>query len=174
MFEKGSYVTYRSEGVCVIVDIRKENFGAFDTEEDYYILAPVSDMKSTLFVPVNTERLVGFMRALLCADELNGIISELRNTRMDWIVENRARSTALKQIVSVGERRELIVLLNTLYDKMDEMKKEGRRPGTSDMGILAKAERLIYEELSVTTDIPSQERVKALLRGEYTLGPRKE
>ena len=172
MFEKGSYVTYRSEGVCVITDIRKENFGAVESDEDYYILAPINDMKSTVFVPVNNERLVGYMRHLLSADELNGIVAELVDERMDWIPENRARNTAFKQVISVGDRRELIVLLNTLYDKLDEMKKHGKRPGTMDQGALSKAERLIYEEFSMTTDLGSQERVRELLRGVITLSPK--
>ena len=174
MFEKGSYVTYRSEGVCVITDIRKENFGAVDTDEDYYILAPVNDMKSTVFVPVNNERLVGYMRSLLSAEELNGIVSELVDERMEWIPENRARNTAFKQLIAVGDRRELIVMLNTLYDKLEEMQKAGKRPGTTDQGVLAKAERLIYEEFSATTDLASQEKVKDLLRGRFTLSPKED
>lgn len=172
MFEKGSYVTYRSEGVCIITDIRKENFGAVEGDDDYYILAPINDMKSTVFVPVNNENLVGYMRHLLSADELNSIVSELSNERMDWIPENRARNMAFRQVISVGDRKELIVLLNTLYDKLDEMKKTGKRPGTTEQGALAKAEKLIYEEFSVTTDISSQEKVKELLRGFITLAPK--
>ena len=169
MFEKGSYVTYRSEGVCVITDIRKENFGAMDGADDYYILAPISDMKSTVFVPVNNETLVSYMHSLVSAEEMNGIIAELRDKRMDWIPESRARNTAFKQMLSLGDRRELIVLLNTLYDKLDEMKSNGKRPGTTDMGAVARAEGLLLEELMMTTDFRAQEKIRELLRGGIVL-----
>ena len=172
MFEKGSYVTYRSEGVCIIEDIRKERFGATDGAENYYILAPINDMKSTVFVPVENDQLVGYMRCLLEATELNGIAEELRDRRLDWIPESRARNMAFKQILSVGDRRDMIVLLNTLYDKLDEMKREGKRPGTTDLGAVAKAEKLLYEELSMTTDIPSQDKLREFLRGSILLAPK--
>ena len=173
MFEKGSYVTYRAEGVCVIIDIRRENFGAGNGEEDYYILAPISDMKSTVFVPVNNERLVGYMSGLLEADELNVLISELKDSRMEWIAESRARSAAFKQLISCGDRRELIVLLNTLYEKIDEMKRTGKRVGTTDQNALFKAEGLLREELMMTTDLRAHDKLRDLLSGNITLNPKK-
>lgn len=173
MFEKGSYVTYRSEGVCIIIDIREENFGAGNGAEDYYILAPISDIKSTVFVPVNNERLVGYMHRLLQADELNGIISELREERLEWIPESRARNAAFKQLISRGDRRELIVLLNTLYDKIGEMKKTGKRVGTTDLGAMHKAETLLREELMMTTDFRLQDKLIDLLRGNISLVDKK-
>lgn len=169
MFEKGSYVTYRSEGVCVIIDIRKEDFATENGAGDYYILAPISDMKSTVFVPVSNERLVGYMHSLISADEMNAVISELRDSRMEWIPESRARNTSFKQIISQGDRRELIVLLNTLYDKTDEMKRDGKRVGTTDQGAIAKAERLICEELMMTTNFKPQEKLRDVLRGRVIL-----
>ena len=35
MFDIGSYVIYRSEGVCVVSDIREENFGIIGKSEKY-------------------------------------------------------------------------------------------------------------------------------------------
>ena len=169
MFKKGSYVTYRSEGVCVIIDIRKENFATENGAEDYYILAPISDMKSTLFVPVNNERLVGYMHGLINADEMNSVISELRDRRIEWIPESRARNMSFKQIISQGDRRELIVLLNTLYEKTDEMKNSGKRVGTTDQSAIDKAERLLCEELVITTNFKPHEKLRDVLSGHIIL-----
>ncbi len=174
MFEKGSYVTYRSEGVCVILDIRKERFGGNEEEEDYYILAPVNDMKSTVFVPVNNETLVGYMRELLCAEELNAFIAECKEERLEWIPENRARNTVFKQILSVGSRKDRIALINTLYDRLDHMRSIGKKAGTMDIALLERAEKLLFEELSFSCEINSQDEVKAVVRGEIPLTPRKE
>ena len=174
MFEKGCYVTYRSEGVCVVLDIRNERFVGSEQEERYYILAPVNDMKSTVFVPVNNETLVGYMRSLFSADELNALVADTRNERVEWIPENRARNAAFKQLLSTGSRREMIALLNTLYDRLDYMKSIGKKVGTMDIALLSKAERLFFEELSFSCKIKSQGDVKAVLRGEITLEPLKE
>ena len=51
MYEIGSYVIYRAEGFWKISDIRTESFGAIGGQEKYYILSPVNDEKSTVFVP---------------------------------------------------------------------------------------------------------------------------
>ena len=174
MFEKGCYVTYRSEGVCIVLDICNQRFVGSDQEESYYILAPINDMKSTVFVPMNNETLVGYMRALLSADELNTVLSEVRDERIEWIPENRARNAAFKQILSTGSRRDMIALLNTLYDRLDYMKSIEKKVGTMDITLLSKAERLFFEELSFTCEIKSQGDVRAVLRGEITLEPLKE
>ena len=49
MFEIGSYVSYRAEGVCVIADIRNESFGAIGASTKYYIL-------SSIFIPQKTHK----------------------------------------------------------------------------------------------------------------------
>ena len=61
MFKVGTYVSYRSEGVCVISDIRMEAFNALGKSEEFYILAPIKDMNSVLYVPVNNEVLTSKM-----------------------------------------------------------------------------------------------------------------
>ena len=83
MFEIGGYVIYRSEGVCVISDIRYENFGGSSKGEKYYILNPLNDRKSTVFVPVENDKLVGMMRKLLSASDIEEMVTELREERMD-------------------------------------------------------------------------------------------
>ena len=174
MFEKGSYVAYRSEGVCVILDVCKEKFGGKEEEEDYYVLAPVNDMKSTVFVPVNNETLVGYMRELLSAEELNAFIAECKEERLEWIPENRARNMAFKQVLSEGSRKDRLALINTLYDRLDYIKSIGKKAGTMDIALLDKAEKLTFEEFSFTCEINSQDEVKAVVRGENPLTPRKE
>lgn len=174
MFEVGSYVIYRSEGVCVISDIRSESFGMIGKEEQYYILTPVNDGKSTVFVPLANEKLVGFMRRLMSAEEINAMLGELRDERMEWITDSRARNNAFKEILLRGDRRELIVLVNTVSEKLDQIADSGRKAGSTDLNALHKAERMLYEEFSATTDVASMDKIIPLLRGQISLSPRKK
>ena len=73
MFAVGSFVVYRAEGVCRISDIKAESFGVIGSKENYYILTPLNDEKSTVFVPVANETLVGMMRPLLSAEEITAL-----------------------------------------------------------------------------------------------------
>ena len=169
MFEIGSYVAYRSEGVCVISDIRAESFGAPNASERYYILTPIRHAQSTLFVPVNSEILTSQMRTLLSADEINKMSAEIREDRLALPPENRMRNNLFKEILSRGERRELAVLALTLADRIDGILADGKKPGATEMSAYHRATRMLYEEFEVTTDIKSHEQVVAFLKGNFTL-----
>ena len=127
MFEIGSYVIYRAEGVCVISDIRKENFGSLGNENEYYILTPVSNKSSTVFVPVSNEKLVSLIRPLMSAIEIERMLDEIRNDRIEWINDSRARNTAFKEILSSGDRRELCVLAITVFEKAEQITKNNKK-----------------------------------------------
>ncbi|MBQ2384996.1 MAG: CarD family transcriptional regulator [Clostridia bacterium] len=139
MFAVGDYVSYRSEGVCVVSDIRTEEFNALGKSEEYYILAPLKDMNSVLYVPVNNEVLVAKMQPLLSADEICALADELRGELMDWIDDSRARNAALREILAGGNRRELIVLVNTILDRIARSAEIGRKITAGDENTLKRA-----------------------------------
>ena len=170
MFEIGSYVIYRAEGVCIIADIRNESFGTIGKQERYYILSPIHDPKSTVFVPVDNQRLVGYMRRLMSAAEITDMINELKDVRMEWAPDSRARSAAFREVLLLGDRRELVVLVNTVSEKLEEIVAGGKKAGSTDTNALKKAEKMLFEEFSATTDISSSDEVVAVLRGKRILG----
>lgn len=166
MFEIGSYVIYRSEGVCLISDIRNENFGAMGGADRYYILTPLNDPKSTVFVPVSNERLVSMMRPMLSAEEIVRLCRELTDARLEWIAESRARNTRFRDILAVGDRRELIAMIHTINEHIVATRKKGKKPTGTDENALAKAKRLLLEEFGATTDLGNEAELMELLHGE--------
>ena len=173
MFEIGSYVTYRAEGVCVISDVREERFGALGGLGKYYILSPIGDEKSTVFVPMDNEGLLAMMRPLLSADEIMQTVVELRDERMEWIEESRLRNIRFREIFSNGDRRQIIVLLNTVAEHSEMLRAMGKKVGTTDENAQHRAQTVLFEEFSMTTDLRSIDDVLPLLRGEKTLKSKK-
>ncbi len=173
MFEIGSYVSYRAEGVCVISDIREERFGALGAMGKYYILSPVGDEKSTLFVPMDNEGLVSMMRPLLSADEILRMVEELRDERMEWIEESRARNARFREIFAEGDRKQLIVLLNTVVEHSEMIRNLGKKVGSTDENAMYRAKTMLFEEFSMTTDLGGLDEVIPLLRGERKLREKK-
>lgn len=169
MYEIGSLVIYRSEGVCVVSDIREESFGTIGEKEKYYILMPVNDEKSTLFVPLNNEKLCSMIRVLLSADEIMSLCDELRDTRFEWIEDNRSRNTYFKDLLSVGDRRDVIVIVNTICDRIKQMNNSGKKVTGTDENTLYRAVKMLYDEFKVTTDISSEADIIPLLCGELKL-----
>lgn len=172
MFEIGTYISYRSEGVCVISDIREERFGALGKSEEYYILAPLKDMNSILYVPVNNEQLTSKMQPLLSAEEICALSDELRAEKMEWITDSRARNGVLREILASGDRRELIVLVNTILDRIERSAEIGRKITAGDENTLKRAKKMLFDEFSATTDLKNEEQLLALLRGEHKCSPK--
>ena len=169
MFEIGSYVSYRAEGVCVISDVREERFGTLGNVTKYYILSPIGDEKSTVFVPMDNEVLVAMMRPLLSASEILALVESLREERMEWIEESRLRNLRFREIFANGDRQQMIVLLNTVAEHSEMIRAMGKKVGSTDENAQYRAQTMLFEEFSVTTDLSSPDDVLPLLRGERTL-----
>lgn len=172
MLEIGTYVSYRSEGVCVISDIRTEAFNALGKSEEFYILSPLKDMNSVLYVPVNNELLTSKMHTLLSAEEICALASELRNVKMEWIVDSRARNSAFREILVAGDRRELIVLVNTITDRINRSAEIGRKITAGDENTLMRAKKMLLDEFSTTTDLKTEDELMRVLIGAHTCSPR--
>ena len=140
--------------------------------EEYYILAPLKDMNSVLYVPVNNEILTSKMQPLLSADEICALADELRGELLDWIDESRARNAALREILSGGDRRELIVLVNTILDRIARSDEIGRKITAGDENTLKRAKRMLLDEFSATTDLTTDEQLMGVLAGSHRCNPR--
>ena len=51
------YVNYKTQGVCKIEDLRPMKFGPDSREREYYILRPVHQESSQIFVPADNQTL---------------------------------------------------------------------------------------------------------------------
>ncbi len=162
----GDCVIYRAEGICDVVDIRRETFIGCTEALEYYILSPRNDPNSTFYVPVANEELVSLMRPLLTREEIFALCDELREERMDWIVESRARNVKFREILSLGDRREVVVLVNTVKERIAENEKIGKKPGSTDSGALRRGAKLLRDEFSAAMDISCDEELFALLDGK--------
>ena len=151
MFEVGSTVLYGSDGVCTILDIAHKEVGG--VSGDYYVLEPVYQKKSTVFVPLANQRLVARMRDILSADELHRLIKEAPSGTALWIKEESERKITYKEIISRGDCAELMQLVRGLYRHRDEQETRGKRLHASDDRFLKTAEKMIKDEFAVVLGI---------------------
>jgi len=163
MFEIGTYVSYRTEGVCRVTDIRTESFGG--KSEQYYILSPLKDQNSVLYVPFDNEQLVAKMLPLLSAEQICELAEELREERVEWRPESRARNYRFREILSTGDRRDAIILINTITEKGIELQATGKKLTGGDEALLKRAKRMLVDEFSLTTDISDTDDLMEVLSG---------
>lgn len=165
MLKIGTYVSYRSEGVCIISDVRTEAFGTLGGSGEYYILTPIKDKNSLLYVPVSNEALVAMLRPLLSAAEIAALAAEVREERLPWRAESRARNYEFKELLGVGERRTLMVLVNTILAQSTQLKSVGKKLTGGDEAVLKRALKMLLDEFSVTSEINSEDELIEILQG---------
>lgn len=162
MLEINSYVMYGDNGVCQIVDRRKEKFaGQF---KEYYILKPANNASSTLYVPTDNEHLLSKMRDILTEEEVVSLIKSIASESIDWVDDNRVRQEMYSDIFSRGDRRELLLLIKSLYAHKRERIEEGKKLWTIDENAMKKAERLVYEEFATVLNIQLDEVVPFIMK----------
>lgn len=106
MFGINDTVQYGTNGVCRITDVVTKNFGGDCIR--YYVLEPVHQAHSVVYVPVKNERLVAKMKKLLSEQKVETLVQEIPQCRIEWIEDDTLRQETYKAILAKGERRELL------------------------------------------------------------------
>ena len=152
----GAYVVYGKSGVCRVEDIRRETFGRQSGE--YYVLKPVYDKQSTIYVPAANEALLQNMRRILTPEEIYKLIRFMPDmSDSQWIQDPRARSDYFKDILQQGDRGELIRIIKALYHQQKEALAHGKKLHAADEAVMKKAEKMLYDEFALVLQIAPEE-----------------
>lgn len=146
MFKVGSYVVYKSNGLCIIDDVRKEKFGNL-TRQDYYVLKLLSENGSVIYVPVEKEENEKSMRPPISKEDAKKLVAVISDLRENWISDDKMRAARYKDILERADVKKLAGLVNTLKEKSEELCVIGRRLRSIDEMIMKKAETNLRLEL---------------------------
>jgi len=155
MLEKGHIFVYGASGVCRVEDICIRDYGA--GKKEYYILQPVYDLRSTLSVPVDGPVFASHARELLSKEEVLDIIDSLPNTEAEWIKDDKERIETFRGLLEGGARRDIAVLIRSLYLHKKELAEKGKKLRSSDEAIMQRAEKLLYGEFAWILGIDPKE-----------------
>ena len=149
MFEKGSNVMYKQD-VCKIKDIRKNSF----TNLDCYILEPLFDASLTISVPVDNKN--GYLRNLLTKKEVEELIKEIPDISI-ISTDIRNMENEYRNLIHTGKHSDLIRIIKTTYLRNKQRQDNKRNIGEKDKEYFNKAEKYLYNELSVVLNMPYDE-----------------
>ena len=150
----GEYVNYSNQGICQVEGVRLLDFGARHPKRDYYILRPVYQKDSHIYVPVDNKTLLEQMKPILSKEEIDQIISSAKETSLPWIKDRKRRTEKARSILSRRNERELLQLVSCLYLKSKE---EVKGLSYTDSNILKKAETIIAEEFAFSLNIEAKD-----------------
>jgi CarD family transcriptional regulator len=152
MFKVNDYVIYGSTGVCQIVDIKKDEGSVDDAE--YYILHPVYINTMSIKTPVDNPRIM--MRPLLTKDEVLSLIAIVPEQAPFWVQNPKERSNIFKAALKSNENEELIKIIRMISQ---EKQTTTKKISNTDENFMSTAEKRLYEEFSISLNIPTDEVV---------------
>ena len=152
MFSKDEYVVYATNGVCLIEDIAPMR----NSEDDrlYYILRPVSNGASVLYVPMDNSVLCEKMRYVFDETGLQNILDEVKAQSLEWVDDRKNRMNLFRQMLHGGNLKELILLADCIYKRGEYLEKAGKRLSDADDTVFRNAIRIVNDEFSWSLGIP--------------------
>ncbi len=154
-FKTGDMVLYGTTGICEITDVTQKTFNRESAE--YYVLTPKKQKGSTVFVPVNSEKLVSRMKKLLSCDEINNTIGSTKGCEYPWIDNDSERRKGFSETILSGDRAQIILMARALYSKRKMQIECGKKLHVADEKFLMEAERIINDEFSAVLGISPDE-----------------
>lgn len=89
MFEKDELIMCGGHGVCRVVDIVDNPIDRLDKRRKYYLLEPVFVKGSTIYTPVDNDKVI--MRKIMNKEEAEDLIEHIKLIDTVWIQEEKRR-----------------------------------------------------------------------------------
>lgn len=154
-------IVYGTTGVCIVDGVEKKKIGR--EIKSYYVLKPVSQATSTVYLPADNECLLAKVRKVLSADEVNKLLEHFSSEPDLWVNSDAERRVRFNEIIASGDRKVCLALVKTLLTHQIELSTKGKRLHISDERALKESQRLVCDEFSVALEIDPKS-VEAIIR----------
>lgn len=155
LFSVGDIFVYGASGVCRLDDICVRDCGT--GKREYYVLQPVYDARSTVYIPTDSEKLAAHARSLPSEKEVYDIIDTMPSAGFDWVQNDKERGERFRTMLEDGTRADVVSLISTLHNRRTELAGRGKKLRSSDEAIMQRAERLLYGEFAWVLGIDPSE-----------------
>lgn len=154
MFKAGEYVIKPNTGICRIKEIVTMNLGG-GGEKDYYLLQPINDSRSTLYVTVDADRTK--LRLAMSKEEAEIFIREIPNIEAAWIANDKLREQRYKDAFRSNEASDLVAIIKNMHIRGKERMAAGKKTTATDIKYFQQAEEILCSELAFSLDIKIEE-----------------
>lgn len=151
MFQVSDVIVYGTQGVCKITGTEEKTVSG--KKITYFVLKPVGDQGSTIFVPKDNAVVLKKMRRLLTKDQIHQLIDSMPEENAEWVADENARRELYKQMLAGGDHLELIKMIKAIYAHKKQREAEGKRLHMSDERFFKDAEQILYNEFQYVLDL---------------------
>lgn len=155
MFKKDELIMCGGHGVCRVVNVTGNPIDRLDKVRKYYVLEPVFEKGSTVYTPVDNDKVI--MRKIMNKQEAEELVGRITSIETVWIQEEKSREQMYKEAIRTYDCHSLVQIIKTLHLRKQSRLQEGKKVLSSDEQYLRKAEELLYSEMSLALSIPKEE-----------------
>lgn len=167
MFQKGDYVIYGSNGVCVVKEVGPLDIPGVPKDRVYYTLVPFYTRDSQIFVPADNTKVV--LRALISKEEIMQLLEEIPSIEPLWVRDEKQRETQYKETIRKCDCRELIRIIRTIEERRQSRLAAGKKMTASDEKYFRIAQDSLYGEFAISLGM-ERAQVDEFIRNKLELG----
>ena len=160
MFEKGAYVIYGSNGICIVQDITTLNLTGVDKNRKYYLLKPVYASGSTVYTPVDMADTL--LRPALSREEAHRLIQAMPDIPPITITNEKTLENTYKEYMRSNSCTSWVRLIKTIYLRREKRILNGHKITALDSRYFNLAETTLYGELAIALD-KTRDEIKAYI-----------
>ena len=166
MFEVGDYIIYGNNGVCKITNVGPMDMPGVPKSKLYYTMTPCYIRDSSIFTPVDNDRVV--MRKVMSRQEAEKFLETAEDIDKLDIKEEKHREQEYKAAILTCDPTVLVGIIKTIQDRMQDRIAEGKKVTASDTKYIHVAEDSLYGELAISFDMEKDD-VKAYVKNRIDI-----
>lgn len=161
MYEVNDYVSYGAKGIFQIKDVLMKK-GKSGQKEQWYVLYSLKDgIETSVTTPSSNEAI----RKILSKEAIEKLIREIPSLETVWSENKTIRYQLFQGMLESGSIRKLAQLSKTISLVKEEKEVCGKQLAEKDKEYLHRAERLMFEEISVSIHIKQDKVLDYVLHG---------
>ncbi len=160
MFRIGDVVFYGAQGICKIDSTETKLIGKNSAE--YFVLKPLYNENTSVFVPVDNQTLTAKMQPALTKSEADALVENIAAIAVLKFANDGEKQTASREILASGDRERIIALIKTIYLEKEIRKTSGKKLNIFDEQTLRKAENLFYNEMAYVLGVTPAEAINII------------
>lgn len=153
MYKANEYVRYGEKGVFQVQSIQKRALKGKELIDCYILYANQNGLETTVITPITNP----FLRKILTKEEAIAVIKKFKDIEIEWNDNRHIRDEWARNILISGDVEDMAKLIKSAYLMKIEKNKVGKDISSKDKDVFRNAEKLLYEELSVSLGIKKED-----------------
>ena len=137
---------YTVYGICKVDCLEEKEF--MGKASSYYVLVPLDESKTKLWIPVDNPFTKTRLHYLLNKEEAVDIINQIPFFNTKWIDNDNLRKKEFSDLIRSGNRKETVIILKSIKEHENSLIGKARKLHAIDRQIYDDGLKLIVDEFS--------------------------